>query len=509
MNNIINALIAVSQPDVLLAMIIGVVGGMVIGVLPGLGGTIAAALMLPLTYTLTPTAALVMLTSIYTAAVYGGSFTAILLHTPGTTASAATAIDGYEMTKQGKGLEAIGIATFGSMAGGFISGVLLLTIAPSLSKVALMFSGPEYFLIAVFGLTIIGSLVADSPIKGIATGAFGLLLATVGMDAMSGQMRFTFGAPFLVSGITIVPTMIGLFAISQVLILAENHATANQKMFEDREGNTKRGMAESIRRMIPSGKTMLKLLPNVLRSSIYGLLVGIMPGAGGDVACWVAYDSAKRASKHPEEFGKGSIAGICASESSNNAVTGGSFIPLFTLGVPGSSTAAVILGGMMIHGLTPGNSLFTEKAHIVYPIMVGFMLANILMGIVGVLIGPFLTKLANVPISSLSPVLLVLCIIGAYTINNSIYDVYMALAFGILGYLMRRTGFNPTPIVLAVILGGMAETGFSQSLIMARGNVIGYYCSRPISLVLVLLIAASIFWPMVKWVYRRIKENRV
>ena len=181
---------------------------------------------------------------------------------------------------------------------------------------------------------------------------------------------------------------------------------------------------------------------------------------------------------------------------------------MFTLGVPGSSTAAVILGGMMIHGLTPGNSLFTEKAHIVYPIMVGFMLANILMGIVGVLIGPFLTKLANVPIISLSPVLLVLCIIGAYTINNSIYDVYMALAFGILGYLMRRTGFNPTPIVLAVILGGMAETGFSQSLIMARGNVIGYYCSRPISLVLVLLIAASIFWPMVKWGFRRIKGSR-
>lgn len=503
MSNIVNALIAVSQPEVFLAMLLGVVGGMVIGILPGLGGTIAAALMLPLTYTLSPTAALVMLTSIYTSAVYGGSFTAILLHTPGTTASAATAMDGYEMTKQGKGLEALGIATFGSMFGGFFSGVMLLTIAPSLSKVALMFSGPEYFLIAVFGLTIIGSLVADSPVKGIATGAFGLLISTVGMDAMTGQMRFTFGMPFLVSGITIVPTMIGLFAISQVLILAESHATANQKMFEETDTSGKKGMGESVRRMIPSGKTMIGLLPNALRSSIYGLLVGIMPGAGGDVACWVAYDSAKRASKNPEEFGKGSIAGICASEASNNAVTGGSFIPLFTLGVPGSSTAAVILGGMMIHGLTPGNSLFTEKAHIVYPIMVGFMIANILMAIVGVLLGPVLTKLANVPISSLAPVLLVLCIIGAYTINNSMYDVYMSLAFGIVGYLMRRTGFNPTPIVLAVILGGMAEKGFSQSLVMARGDVVGYYCSRPISLVLMILIAASLLWPVLKWLMGR------
>lgn len=505
--NVVQIMGALFQPDVMIAMMVGILGGMIIGVLPGLGGTIAAALMLPLTYTLSPVAALVMLTAIYTSCIYGGSFSAILLHTPGTTASAATAMDGYELSKKGKGLEAIGIATFASMFGGFFSGIMLLIIAPQLAKVALMFSGPEYFLIAVFGLTIIGSLVAETPVKGLAVGAIGLLISTVGMDAMTGQLRFTFGASFLSSGITIVPTMIGLFAISQVLILAEDYANANKRPFEETVRNTKENIFASIKRMIPSGKTMISLLPNTLRSSIYGLLVGIMPGAGGDVACWVAYDSAKRASKHPEEFGKGSIAGICASEAANNAVTGGSFIPLFTLGIPGSSTAAVILGGMMIHGIIPGNELFTQKANLVYPIIIGFILANILMGVCGVFLAPYITKLANVPISILIPVLLTLCFIGAYTMQNSLYDVYVALAFGILGYVMRRTGFTPTPIVLAVILGGMAEIGFSQSIVMAKGNVIAYYLSRPISVALIMLILAVLLWPMVKWKAKKGKRT--
>ena len=503
-----NAIMTLMQPEVFLAMMVGILGGMIIGILPGLGGTIAAALMMPLTYSLSPTAALVMLTTIYTSAVYGGSFTAILLHTPGTTASAATALDGYELTKQGKGLEALGVASFASVVGGLFSAVMLLMIAPSLSKVALMFSSPEYFLIAIFGLTIIGSLVKDAPIKGLAAGAFGLLISTVGMDAMTGQLRFTFGKAWLHSGITIVPTMIGLFAISQVLILAENWAHANEQMFEDTDGNLKESWWTSVKRMVPSGKMMLKLLPNAIRSAVAGLLIGIMPGAGGDVACWVSYDMAKRASKTPEEFGKGSYAGICASEAANNAVTGGSFIPLFTLGVPGSSTAAVILGGMMIHGLIPGNSLFTDQADKVYPIMIGFMIANVLMGIIGVLIGPTLTRLAGVPISSLAPILIVLCMIGAYTTNGNIYDVYIALAFGIVGYLMRRSGFTPTPIVLAVILGGMAENGFSQSLIMARGNVVGYYMSRPISCVLIVLTLAALLWPIYQWIRGKLKAKK-
>ena len=506
--SIANAFLTLMQPEVFLAMMVGILGGMIIGILPGLGGTIAAALMMPLTYSLSPTAALVMLTTIYTSAVYGGSFTAILLHTPGTTASAATALDGYELTKQGKGLEALGVASFASVVGGLFSAIMLLMIAPSLSKVALMFSSPEYFLIAIFGLTIIGSLVKDAPIKGLAAGAFGLLISTVGMDAMTGQLRFTFGKAWLHSGITIVPTMIGLFAISQVLILAESWAHANEKMFEDTEGNLKESWWTSVKRMVPSGKTMLKLLPNAIRSSIIGLLVGIMPGAGGDVACWVSYDAAKRSSKEPDSFGKGNIAGVCASEAANNAVTGGSFIPLFTLGVPGSSTAAVILGGMMIHGLIPGNSLFTDQADKVYPIMIGFMVANVLMGIIGVLIGPTLTRLAGVPISSLAPILIVLCLVGAYTTNGNIYDVYIALAFGIVGYLMRRTGFTPTPIVLAVILGGMAENGFSQSLIMARGDVLGYYLSRPISCVLSALTLFALLWPVYQWIKGKVKARK-
>jgi putative tricarboxylic transport membrane protein len=491
---IVNALCTV---EVMVSMLVGVIGGMFIGVLPGLGGTIAAALMLPLTYTLSPTAALVMLTSIYTSAVYGGSITAILLRTPGTTASAATAEDGYAMTLQGRGLEAIGLATFASISGGLLSGVALLCLAPLLARIALMFSGPEYFLIAIFGLTIIGSLVTESPAKGFATGAFGLFISMVGMDAMTGQQRFVYGIPYLSGGITIAPTMIGLFAISQVLILAEDYAKANRQMFEN-AGTLYGNMREAVRKMIPSLKTVIFLVPNLIRSFILGLLVGIMPGAGGDVACWVAYDAAKRASKTPEKFGKGSIEGIVASEASNNAVTGGSFIPLFTLGVPGSSTAAVIMGGMLIHGLTPGSTLFIDKADVIYPIMVGFILANLAMGFFGVFCAPALVRMANVPLSTLSPILMVLCVVGAYALNNSIHDVYVAMAFGILGYLMRKTGFHPVPIVLAVILGQMAEVGFTQSEIMARGDLPGLFLGRPISVILILLTAAAVAWPFLR-----------
>jgi putative tricarboxylic transport membrane protein len=325
---------------------------------------------------------------------------------------------------------------------------------------------------------------------------------------MTGQQRFTYGIPYLSGGITIAPTMIGLFAISQVLILAEDYARANRRMFEN-AGALYGNMREAIKKMLPPLKTAIFLLPNMIRSFILGLLVGIMPGAGGDVACWVAYDAAKRASKTPEEFGNGSMEGIVASETSNNAVTGGSFIPLFTLGVPGSSTAAVIMGGMMIHGLTPGSTLFTDQAAIIYPIMVGFILANIVMGFFGVFCAPALVRMANVPLSTLSPVLMVLCIVGAYALNNSIQDVYVAMAFGILGYLMRKTGFHPVPIVLAVILGQMAEVGFVQSEIMARGDLPGLFLGRPISLILIVLTAAAAVWPFIRARLRAKKAPRV
>ena len=481
----------------LIALIVGVCGGTIIGCLPGLSASMGVALLLPMTYSMDTIPAMVMLTAIYTCAIYGGSISAILIHTPGTPSSAATALDGYTMTLQGRGLQAVGFSTYSSMVGGVLSAIALFTISPALSLLSLKFSSAEYFFIAIFGLTIIASVAADNIVKGLAAGALGLVIACIGSDPLTGYARLTFGTQALQSGVNFVPALIGLFSVSQVMVTSETIFNQEKKEFASTKG-----------RFWPTAKEMAMTMPTVIKSSIIGIFIGILPGAGGDIASWVAYNTAKNSSKEPETFGKGNPIGICASEAANNAVTGGSFIPLFTLGVPGSSTAAVILGGMMIHGLIPGNSLFTDQADKVYPIMIGFMIANVLMGIIGVLIGPTLTRLAGVPISSLAPILIVLCMIGAYTTNGNIYDVYIALAFGIVGYLMRRTGFTPTPIVLAVILGGMAENGFSQSLIMARGNVVGYYMSRPISCVLIVLTLAALLWPIYQWIRGKLKAKK-
>ena len=475
--------------ETLLALFIGTAGGMIIGALPGLGATMGIAILIPVTYSMNPVPALIMLTAVYTSAIYGGSITAILLHTPGTPASAATAMDGYSLTLRGEGLRAIGMSTVGSMIGGTISGVLLLIIAPPLARFSLQFNAPEYFLLAVFGLTIIGSLAADNLLKGLISGIFGLALALVGYDVMNGIPRFHYGITALQSGIQTVPALIGLFSLSQVMIQAENIKKSG--------GSNQVSTAELKGRFLPTGKEMLMLLPNFIRSSLIGVVVGILPGAGGDIGSWVGYNEAKRASKHKEEFGKGSIEGICASETANNAVTGGALIPLMTLGIPGSSAAAVLLGGLMIHGLQPGNALFTEKAHITYPIILGFILANLLMGLIGMVAAKYIVNVVKVPYAILAPIIVVLSVVAASAINISFADVVVMAVFGFLGYYMRKFDFPTAPVVLGLLLGSMAEQGLLRSFIMAKDvPLLLYYVKRPICLVLLALIVLSVFAPM-------------
>lgn len=481
--------------DVLVALLIGIFAGMIIGILPGLGATMAIALMIPMTYGWDPTASLVLLCSLYTTATYGGSMSAILLCTPGTPSSAATAQDGYELTKQGRGLEAMGMSTVASLFGGIVGGVALLLIAPPLAQFSLRFSSPEYFFIALFGLTIIGSLAGNDPLKGFMSGALGLLFCCVGMDGNTAYCRYTFGNIRLYSGIAMVPMMIGLFSVSQMMLQAERLVKKGaiekgQVMNDDTALGTK---------FLPTVKEFFHWVPLMIRASIMGLLIGILPGAGGDIGSWVGYNEAKRTSKNKELFGHGAIEGVCGSETANNAVCGGAYIPLLTLGIPGSGAAAVLMGGLTLHGLQPGSALFTKHADIVYPIIIGYIIANILMAIVGVLCCKKLVKVAAIPMNIITPIVLVLAVIGSYAINISMFDVWLMLLFGLLGYIMRKANFPTAPCVLAMILGPMAEKGLYASLQMAsaaRMSFFGFCMGRPLCIVFAIATVASIVVPL-------------
>lgn len=486
--------------EVFLLLLVGVIGGIVVGSLPGLSATMAIALMIPITFGMEPIAGLTMLMAIYTSAIYGGSISAILLHTPGTPSSAATSLDGYQLTLKGEGAKALGVATISSMIGGFISAIVLLFMAPPLSKIALMFSGPEYFLIAVFGLTIIGGIASDSMLKGLTGGVIGLLIGTVGMDLITGYPRFTFGSTSLQSGVPIVAAMIGLFSLSEVMKLVQDRGEEDKKATIKVKGKT-----------LPSIKEFKLIFNNILRSSGIGTFVGMLPGAGADIGSWVSYNEARRFSKNKEKFGKGSIEGVAASETANNAVTGGSLIPLLTLGIPGNVPTAILLGGLIIQGLVPGRELFTTHANITYSVIIGFIIANILMGIIGLFAAKYFVKVTNVPKYILIPLIIVFSIVGTYAISNNLFDVWVMIAFGLVGYLMRKTGFHPAPVILGIILGPIGENGFRQSLVMAQGDILSFYFSRPISVILIVLIIITLLSPIIikLWATRKKSKNSI
>lgn len=465
------------------AVIFGVSIGLLIGMLPGLTANLGVALLLPITYGLEPTSALLLLVSVYTSAIYGGSFPAILINAPGTSASAATAIDGYVLTKEGKFNTAIRISTFASVFGGIVSGFALLFIAPPLSLISLKFGPAQYFMLAIFGLTIIGTLSSGNFVKGLIAGSIGLFLSTIGSDLDSGYPRFVFGFTGLVSGINFVPAVIGLFSLSQALVLSEDPLKTIQL------NKVKTDRWQFLPKLIEAHKVVITCFV----SSIIGVLVGILPGAGGDIASWVSYNEAKRFSKNKLEFGKGSLKGIAASEAANNAVTGSSLIPLLTLGIPGSTTAAILLGALLIHGLVPGRELFTTNGHITYSVIWGFIFANLFMGFVGLFVARYFGKIAKIPNYFLAPAIIILSVVGSYAIGNNIQDVYTMIIFGLFGYLMRKFNYPPAPLILGLILGPIAETGFRQSQILANEGVLLYILNNNISLILFVLTIISIF----------------
>ena len=389
------------------------------------------------------------------------------------------------------------------MFGGAVSGVALLTLAPLLGKISLMFSAPEYFLIVILGLSIIGGLGGGSMIKGFLMGCFGLFLGTIGTDGLTGQLRFTFGIDGLYAGISTVPALIGLFSISQALVLSEKYLDFKNGIHRTLDDNSMKG------KFLPSFKEMLRLGPNFIRSAIIGVVVGILPGAGGDIGAWFAYSQAKKASKHPEEFGDGSLEAICASETANNAVTGGSIIPLITLGIPGSTVAAVLLGALILHGLTPGQSMFTKNITTTYTIIIEFILANIMMGLIGIVICRRVVKIKKVSDAILIPVIVVLSTIGSYSINNRFSDVYLMLIFGLIGYLCRKLDLPTAPIILGMLLEATGESGFKNAILMSKGQpVILYYLQRPASLVLLVLIFLTVVVPIISMAMKAVKSRK-
>ena len=485
-------------------MSIAMVLGITAGALPGFSATMAVALMVPFTFTMTPTSGLVTIGALYAASIFGGSFSAILLNTPGTPSSIGTTFDGYPMARQGRGEEAIYTATWASGFGGIIGTIILIAFALPLARVALKFGPPEYFWVSIFGLTIISSLSAESLLKGIAGGFLGLMISMIGMAPVGGDVRFDLGIPDFQGGVELISILIGFFCIPEILKLATNPEGDYEEV--QAEGYVK----STTHPMILGLKHCITGWGNTLRSSIIGAFVGILPGAGGNIANLVAYSETKRVAKNPETFGKGNPQGVVATESSNNAVVEGAMVPLLALGVPGSPPAAIIYGALLLQGLAPGPELFTSRGDITYAFLFSFFVSNIMIVIFGLAVGKWIYKsVVKIPTRVLIPSIILLTVVGSYAIRSNSMDVIVMFVGGILGLIMRELEFNPGPIVLGLILGPIAEKGFVQGLIM--GNAVSadapwlIFFTRPLSIILIVLSVLSASWPLIRklWDKRR------
>lgn len=475
---LVQALLSIFQLPNLFAIIIGVAFGLFVGVLPGLSVTMGIALMLPLTFGLPPTAAILLLLGVYCAGTYAGSASAILINNPGTIAAAATAPDGFSLAQKGKASYALNLAIYASVAGGLFSGLVLLLFAPQVANFALNFGPPEYFMLALFGLTVISSVSGKEISKGLVMAAIGMLVATIGIDPVGGAYRFTFDNPFLLSGIDIVPAIVGLFAIAEIFRQMEAGAKSISSTTKYKKERFK------IREFWPFKKTVLK-------SSVIGTIVGVVPGTGGVIAAYLGYNEAKRVSKKPDSYGKGNPDGIVAAETANNGVTGATLIPMMTLGIPGDAPTAVLLGALLIQGLTPGPELFTTYGAITYSVIIGFFLVNIFLFFEAKMAIRIFAKVIHVPPSILWPTVLGLCLVGSYAVDNSLYSVIIALVFGVIGYILPKFNYPITPLLIGIVLGPIAERSLVQSLIISDGSLMIFF-TRPITIVFMILIIISV-----------------
>lgn len=475
---------SILHPSVLILVFLGVAGGIMVGSLPGLTATMGIALLIPFTFGLEIHQSMAMLLGIFSGAIYGGSISAILIRTPGTPAAAATLLDGYPMTMRGEAGRALSMSAFASFVGGFTGALIMTFLSPQISKLALEFSPAEYFALALFGLSIIISVSGGSIIKGLISGFFGLIIATMGLDPISGFPRFTFGIIDLFEGPTFIPTLIGLFALSEVFKGVETIAT--QKKIDNK-----------ISQIFPTFKDIKASWKAILKSSIMGTFIGSIPGAGSDIAAFVGYSEAKRTSKHPEKFGTGVIEGVAAAEASNNACTGGAMIPLLSLGVPGDAVTAVLLGAFVMQGLKPGPLLYRDHMDVVYSVFAAMMVANVAMFFVGSFGVKFFAKVITINRNILLPVIFVLSLVGAFSMRNSAFDLWVAIIFGVIGYFLQRYKFPVSPILLSLILGPMAESNLRRALLISEGSW-SIFITRPISAALLVLAVLSIISALIR-----------
>ena len=457
----------------IVALALGSFMGIIIGAIPGLTATMGIALLVPFTFGMNPITGIVMLLGIYTGAIYGGGIASILIKTPGTPAAAATVFDGYPMAQKGMAGKAIGMATVASGIGGTFTAICLTFFAPILAKFALRFSAPEYFALAVFGLSVTVTLAGKSPLKGFISGGLGLLIAMIGLDPMGGFPRFTFGSTELSGGFSFVPMLIGLFALSEGFRQVEVILTAPK-------------VSAVLKDILPKFRELRQCSVTFIRSAIIGLIVGITPAIGAETSCFVSYSEAKRTSKHPELFGTGILEGVAAPQTAENASTGGDMLPMLTLGLPGDAATAVLMGALTIHNLQPGPILFRDHSALVHQIFAGMIVANLIFVIFGLTFARFFAKVINIKRQYLIPLIFIACMVGSYAINNNFFDLATCVFFGFLGYLMIRYDYPVSPMVLAQILGAMMESNFRRSLAMSRGDPL-ILVTRPIAVTILVL----------------------
>lgn len=480
-------------------MIAGLAGGIIIGALPGLSATMGVALMVPVTFAMDTTSGLVMLGAIYVGAIYGGANSAVLICTPGTPSSVATTFDGWPMCQKGQADQALYGSLISSSFGGLVGTVMLFCLAAPLARFALKFGGPESFWLCIFGLSTIAVMSSGNMIKGLLSGAIGLLVATVGLDPNAGVPRFIFGYYPLIQGIEVIPAMIGLFSFSQVLYLIGSY-----KPFLAKYNPQPGAFWGTFKELFTKCKTVL------MRSSLIGGLVGMMPGAGGEIASIIAYNESKRWDRNPEKYGKGAIEGVAASESANNAVIGGALIPMLTLGIPGSAVAAVMLGALLAKGIQPGFKVFTQSGELAYTFIMSQFAVNLMMLPVGYLLAKIMTRLLKIRLTLVAIGIVMLSVIGSYAIRNSMLDVWLVIVFGFIGYFCKRVGLDTGAMALGIILGPMIEENLGKCVYLSRASgdsVIQVFLESPVAIVLILLTALSLLTPLILNMKRKMQPS--
>ncbi|MDB5505526.1 MAG: protein of unknown function transrane [Devosia sp.] len=479
-----------------LYLIIGMLIGILVGVLPGVGPSLGMALLIPFTYNMVPADAMILLISVYVGAEYGGSITSILIAVPGNGAAAATVLDGYPMAKQGKAALALEISLTASCVGGVLGGICLLLFLQPLAGMALRFGPPAYFAVSILALSAVGALGGKSPILGLLSAAIGLGIATIGVDPITSVERFTFGLPELDEGIPAMVAIIGLFAVAEMIDALQQKASGGLAI-----------AAETVGRTFLSLKQWRELLPSMFRGSLVGVGTGILPGLGSTVGSWIAYDVERRVSKTPEQFGKGAPAGVSGPEAANNSAVGGQLIPLLALGLPSSPSTAVLASALILHGLQPGPALMLNAPSVAYGLIVTVIFSVAVLYVMGNTMVPFWARVARVPESIMVAVVLALCIIGAYSVRNLVFDIWLAVGFGVLGYAMKLLRLPVAPMVLSLVIFELVEGNFRRSLMIARGNY-SIFISDPLSASFLTLSALVILWPFASKYFRKLRQAK-